>query len=122
MKKNAPLKPARRTLAKKTARPVQVLESDGDWITGNYWIKIGLTNSQVRAITRLGKRWTIRNSLCATMARYLISLSLLNLDETQAKLVALTRYIKAEGFNSLGCYCDDVMRAQERMGKQRRPA
>jgi ribulose kinase len=118
MKKNAPLKPARRTLAKKTARPVQVLESAGDWITGDYWIKIGLTNSQVRAITRLGKRWNFRESPCATMARYLISLSLLNLEETQAKLVALTRYIEAEGFHSLGTYCDDVMRAQERMGKK----
>jgi len=118
MKKNAPSKPARRTLAKKTARPVQVLESQGDWVTGNCWIKIGLTNSQVRAITRLGKRWTIRNSPCATMARYLISLSLLNLDETQAKLVALTRYIEAEGFQTLGTYCDHVMRAQERIGKK----
>ena len=118
MKKNAPLKPARRTLAKKTARPVQVLESDGDWITGNYWIQIGLTKSQVRAITRLGKGWNIKKSPCASMARYLISLSLLNLEETQAKLEALTKYIKAEGFNSLGKYCDDVMWAQEHMPLQ----
>jgi hypothetical protein len=51
------------------------------------------------------------------MARYLISLGLLNLEETQAKLVALTRYIDTEGFNSLGKYCDHVMRAQERSQK-----
>ena len=114
------MKSAKKTCKRKA--PAKALEYAGDEITGSYWIKIGLTNSQVRAITRLGKRWDIKKSPCASMARYLISLSLLNLDETQAKLVALTRYIKAEGFNSLGCYCDDVMRAQERMGKQRRPA
>ena len=118
MKKSASPKPARRTLAKKTARPVQVLESDGDWITGNYWIQIGLTKSQVRAITRLGKGWNIKKSPCASMARYLISLSLLNLEETQAKLVALTRYMKAEGFLTLGKYCDQMMRMQERAAKK----
>jgi hypothetical protein len=52
------------------------------------------------------------------MARYLISLSLLDLEDTQAKLVALTRYIEAEGFNTLGCYCDDAMRRQERLAKK----
>ena len=117
MKKSASPKPARRTLAKKTERRGQVLESEGDWITGNHWIQVGLTRSQVRAITRLGKRWSVKKSPCATMARYLISLGLLNLDETQAKLEALTRYINAEGFSSLGHYCDHVMRAQEHLGK-----
>jgi hypothetical protein len=118
MKKTAPLKTAHRTLAKKAVRRSQILESEGDWIMGNYWIQIGLTNSQVRAITRLGKCWSVRKSPCATMARYLISLSLLNLEETQAKLGALTRYIEAEGFNSLGMYCDHVMRAQERLANK----
>jgi hypothetical protein len=118
MKKNTPLKTAHRTLAKRAVRRRQVLEYEGDWITGNYWIKIGLTNSQVRAISRLAKRWSIRKSPCATMARYLISLPLLNLEETQAKLGALTRYIEAEGFNSLGMYCDHVMRAQERLANK----
>jgi hypothetical protein len=112
MKTKAPGKTTHRTPAKKASRRCQILEYAGDEITGNYWIQIGLTNSQVRAITHLGKRWSFRGSPCATMARYLISLSLLNLEETQAKLVALTRYIKAEGFNSLGKYCDHVMQAQ----------
>jgi hypothetical protein len=98
--------------------PQKALESSGDWITGNYWIQIGLTNSQVRAITRLGKRWSIRERPCATMAKYLISLALLNPKETEAKLAALVRYIEAEGFNSLGCYCDDVMRAQEKLARK----
>ena len=79
---------------------------------------MGLTRSQVRAITRLGKRWSFQKSPCAMMARYLISLGLLNLEETHEKLVALTRYIEAEGFNSLGCYCDNVMRAQERLASK----
>jgi hypothetical protein len=118
MKKNAPLKPARRTPTKKTDRRGQVLEHNGDWFMGNYWIQIGLTNSQVRAITRLGKRWKIGKSPCATMARYLISLSLLNLEETQAKLEALWRYIEAEDFPSLGSYCERVMRAQERLARK----
>jgi hypothetical protein len=118
MMKAAPLKFAHSKQAKKAARPVQVLESSGDIITGNHWIQVGLTRSQVRAITRLGKRWSIQKSPCATMARYLISLGLLNLDETQTKLEVLTRYIKAEGFHSLGYYCDRVMRAQERPGKK----
>jgi hypothetical protein len=48
------------------------------------------------------------------MARHLISLGLLNLEETNAKLAALLKYIEAEGFNTLGCYCDHVMRTQER--------
>jgi hypothetical protein len=112
MKTKAPGKTVHRTLAKKASRRCQNLECAGDDITGNYWIQIGLTNSQVRAITHLGKRWSIRGSPCATIARFLISLGLLNLEETQAKLVALTRYIKAEGFQSLGYYCDHVMRAQ----------
>ena len=98
--------------------PEKALECDGDWITGNYWIQVGLTNSQVRAITRLGKRWRVRKAPCATMARYLISLALLNPEDTQAKLEALTKYIEAEGFNSLGSYCDDVMRAQEKLGRK----
>ena len=99
--------------------PAKARESASDWITGNYWIQIGLTKSQVRAITRLGKRWRIPKSPCATMARYLISLSLLNVEETFAKLEALTRYIEAEGFHSLGTYCDDVMKTQERLQGQR---
>jgi hypothetical protein len=52
------------------------------------------------------------------MARHLISLGLLNLEETQEKLVALTKYMEAEGFSSLGEYCDQVMRAQERLAKK----
>ena len=115
MKTKSSIKTAHRTLAKKAARRGHVLESSSDWITGNYWIQVGLTQSQVRAITRLGKRWSIQKSPCATMARYLISLGLLNLGQTQTKLEALTRYIKAEGFNSLGRYCDHVMRTQERL-------
>ena len=98
----------------KRRAPEKARESVGDWITGNYWIQLGLTKSQVRAITRLGKRYRITQSPCATMVRYLISLSLLNVEETQAKLESLCRYIEAEGFSSLGCYCDDVMRKQER--------
>jgi hypothetical protein len=108
-----PVKNANRVPTEKALRQGKILERDGDWISGNHWIQIGLTKSQVRAITRLGKRWTIKKSPCATMARYLISLGLLNLEETHAKLVALTRYIEAEGFLTLGCYCDHVMRAQE---------
>ena len=53
------------------------------------------------------------------MARHLISLGLLNLEETQTKLVALTKYMEVEGFNSLGVYCDQVMRTQERPGKKK---
>ena len=112
MKSKSPVRTARRTLAKKAVRRGQVLECEGDCITGNYWIQIGLTKSQVRAITGMGKRWSIRGSPCATMARHLISLALLNLEDTEAKLKVLVRYIEAEGFNSLGCYCDHVMRAQ----------
>lgn len=118
MKTKHPDKTARGTLAKKAVRRAQIMESASDWITGNYWIQIGLTKSQVRAITRMGKRWSIQKSPCATMARYLISLSLLNLKDTEAKLGALTKYIEAEGFSSLGCYCEDVMRAQERLAKK----
>ena len=120
MKSKSPVRTARRTLAKKAVRRGQVLECEGDCITGNYWIQIGLTKSQVRAITRLGKSWSIRGSPCATMARYLISLGLLNMEETQAKLVALARYIKAEGFQSLGHYCDHVMRAQTLLANKKR--
>ena len=118
MNRKATSKPALRTRAKTAVQRSEVLEYAGDMITGNHWIQIGLTRSQVRAITRLGKRWDIGKSPCATMARHLISLSLLNLPETEAKLVALTRYIKAEGFLSLGCYCDHLMRAQERLARR----
>jgi hypothetical protein len=117
VKKNgSALKP--KTLARKAAQRNQVLECEGDMLTGNHWIQVGLTRSQVRAITRLGKRWSIQKSPCATMARHLISLGLLNLEETQEKLVALTKYMEAEGFSSLGEYCDQVMRAQERLAKK----
>jgi hypothetical protein len=109
---------SKRAPAKTAVQRSEVLEYAGDMLTGNHWIQIGLTRSQVRAITRLGKRWSIRKSPCATMARHLISLSLLNLAETEAKLEALTRYIKAEGFLSLGKYCNHVMRAQERLAKK----
>src|ERR1035441_4235198 len=118
MKKGASLKSAPLALAKKAVRRGQVLESSGDWITGNHWIQVGLTQNQVRAITRLGKRWSIQKSPCATMARYLISLGLLNLGQTQTKLETLTRYIEAEGFNSLGKYCDHVMRTQEQLANK----
>jgi hypothetical protein len=107
------MKSAKKTYQRKA--PAKALEYAGDWITGNYWIRIGLTNRQVRAITRLGKRWRFRKAPCATMARYLVSLALLSAKETQAKLEALTRYMEAEGFNSLGKYCDDVMLAQEKL-------
>jgi hypothetical protein len=102
----------------KRRAPEKALEYSGDWVCGNYWVKVGLTNSQVRAITRLGKRWSIRKAPCATMARYLISLALLNPEETQSKLEALTKYVEAEGFNSLGSYCDRVMRAQEKLARR----
>ena len=118
MKKQAPSKTLHRPALKRALGREQILEVADDMIATNCYIKIGLTRSQVRAITRLGKRWSIQKSPCATMARHLISLSLLNLAETEAKLEALTRYIEAEGFHSLGTYCDDVMRAQERMGKK----
>lgn len=114
------MKSAKKTCGRKT--PKKTLEYASDWITPNHWIQIGLTRSQVRAITRLGKRWRrleaagddLRNRPCATMARYLISLALLNPEETQTKLEYLTRYMAAEGFNTLGVYCDHVMRAQEK--------
>ncbi len=117
MKKNK-LARESKTQARKAAQRNHALECAGDMLTGNYWIQVGLTNSQVRAITRLGKRWSIPNAPCATLARHLISLGLLNLEETQAKLVALTKYMKAEGFHSLGVYCDQVMRTRERLAKK----
>ena len=109
MKTKAPVKAAQRR---------QILECEGDWITGNYWIQIGLTNSQVRAITRLGKRWSIRKSPCATMARYLISVSLLNMEAAETKLEALVKYMEDEGFPTLGMYCDRVMQMRERLAKK----
>jgi hypothetical protein len=95
---------------KKAAAPAKIQEWAGDLIGTCYWIKIGLNRDVVRALTDLGKRWGISKSPCSEMARYLISLSVLNLGETEAKLLALTRYMEAEGFNSLGSYCWDAMR------------
>ena len=118
MKKQAPSKTLHRPALKRALGREQILEVADDMIATNCYIKIGLTRSQVRAITRLGKRWSIRESPCATMARYLISLSLLDLEGTQAKLVALVRYIEAEGFHTLGHYCDHVMRRQERLAQK----
>jgi len=71
----------------------------------------------VKALTRLGKSWTNSTSPCATAARFLICLGLLNEDETESKLDALFHYIKAEGFRTLGVYCDDMMRLKRQSSK-----
>lgn len=85
------------------------MEYSGDWIAGNCWVKIGLTRSQVKALTVFGKRWGCKTKPCSVMARHLISLALLHQEDTEAKLGALLNYIKAEGFHSLGSYCDHAM-------------
>ena len=94
---------------RKQRRPI--IESEGDWVTANCWIKIGLTKLQVKTLTRLGREWSNSTSPCATAARLLISLGLLNIGETESKLDSLFRYMKAEGFMTLGCYCEGAMRA-----------
>jgi hypothetical protein len=94
-----------------------IREEDSDYITTNYYIKIGLTRGEVKALTRLGKSWTNSTSPCATAARFLICLGLLNEDETESKLDALFHYIKAEGFRTLGVYCDDMMRLKRQSSK-----
>ena len=92
------------------AKPVPVIrEEDSDLITANYYIKIGLTASQMKALTRIGKAHTNSTSPCAAAARALIALGLLNEAETKARLYKLGHYLKAEGFYSLGMYCDTAM-------------
>jgi hypothetical protein len=83
-----------------------IMEESSDWITANYYVKIGLTRSQVKALTLFGKRWGCRKSPCAAMARYLVSLALIHQEDTEAKLAALLKYIEAEDFGTLGQYCD----------------
>ena len=104
--------PGKAGTAARTVKPT-IRESEGDWITTNHWIQIGLLRSQVKALTLLGKRWSNSKSPCATAARLLISIGLLNEDETELKLNALISYMQAEGFGTLGKYCDGVMRAKE---------
>ena len=90
-----------------------IREYCGDWVTGNYWIKIGLTRNQVKALTRLGKNCSTSESPCAAAALLLISLGLLNEDDTISKSDAVVRYMKAEGFTTFGEYCQGAMRAKE---------
>jgi hypothetical protein len=103
--------------ATRPAKQKPILEHEGDMLTTNHWIQIGLLRSQVKALTRLGKRWSTSKSPCASAARILISLGLLNEDETESKLLAVGDYMKAEGFHTLGMYCEGVMRAKERAAK-----
>lgn len=108
--------PGKSGTAARQVKPT-IRESEGDWITTNHWIQIGLLRSQVKALTRIGKRYLISKSPCASAARLLISLALLNEDETESKLHALASYMKAEDFLTLGKYCEGVMRAKERSRK-----
>jgi hypothetical protein len=101
----------------------KIRESNSDLVWSNYWIKIGLTPNTVKALTALGKRFGCTKSPCAVTARYLISLALLRPADTEAKLGALLKYIDAEGFTTLGGYCDHaIMRtgsAKSRATKRR---
>jgi hypothetical protein len=108
------MKPSKTRVAKKRSKPIArkqpILESSGDDIEADFWIKVGLTISQVKVLTRLGKRWNARHAPCATMARHLISMALLNLGDTESRLSSLLKYIEAEGFLTLGTYCERTMR------------
>jgi hypothetical protein len=104
-----------------------IAESSGDWVACNYWVKIGLTRDVAKALTRLGKHWFVRKSPCAEMARHLVSLAIINEEDTQNKLRAALKYAQAEGFTTFGMYCDGVMRARQaaqstRMAKKKRAA
>ncbi|GEM_PF-2814370 len=98
-------------------QPKLIEEPSGDLARANYWVKVGLLQSQVKALTRLGKRWTNSKSPCTQAARLLISLGLLNEADTEAKLRVLANYMESEGFQTLGQYCAGPMRAKELLRK-----
>lgn len=96
--------------AKSKVKRQTILERSGDWIVTNHWIQVGLTRAQVKLLTNLGKTWSLSKRPCAGMARHLIALALLDLEGTNARLRKLAQYLDAEGFNSLGLYCEGAMR------------
>jgi hypothetical protein len=67
----------------------------------------------MKALTRIGKTCSTSTSPCATAARLLISIGLLNEADTISKSNAIVRYMKAEDFTTFGTYCEGVMRARE---------
>ena len=89
----------------------------GDW-SSRYWIQIGLTKRQLKALTRLGKVWSHSSDPGGTAAAVLILLGLLHQDDAKSKLRSVLNYIKAEGFTTLESYCDDVIRAKARVQRR----
>jgi hypothetical protein len=87
----------------------EILETNGDWVMENCWIKIGLTRPQTKLLTALGKRWQIEHSPCATAPRLLTIAGLANVELMEAKILAMQRYCRAEGFSTLGRYLDTIL-------------
>jgi hypothetical protein len=101
----------------KRKRGTVVMEYSGDLITSNYWVKVGLTRNQVRALKALARKWNCRESPCAGIARHLVSLALIHIGDTERKMAALLKYIEAEGFHSLGSYCERAITLTARNGR-----
>ena len=87
-------------------------EYDADRIGSNYWINIGLPENVAKRLTILGKRFSNSSSPCATGARLLISAAMLHRKDTESNIAAMVHYILAEGFHSLGSYCEGAIPAQ----------
>ena len=99
---------------KSTATPTEqnpILEQESDWITANYYIKIGLTRTQVKALTRLGKRFLKCKSPCAQAARFLITIGLLAPKEAELRFATVLSQMQAGDFCSLGMFAESIMDA-----------
>lgn len=72
-------------------------EYAGSWVSTNYWLKIGLSKSQLALITKLGKQYRIKDKPAAQCARILIMLALANLEATEHTWRVIGAYAEAEG-------------------------
>lgn len=52
------------------------IEHSGDWVTQNFWVKIGLTKAQLKLLGLIARKYRFKNSPTATAARMLVSVAL----------------------------------------------
>ena len=95
--------------ATKPTEQQPIREEARDWITGNYYIKIGLPRSQVKALTQLGKRFFRGSSPCAQAARFLITIGMLDPKEAELRFATVLSQMQAGEFHSLGNFWESMM-------------
>ena len=94
-KSGAPASTASST-RRQPAAPTKVVEYASSLTATNYYLKIGLSRSEVRLVKRLSRDYGFRKEPCARMARQLVMMALVNLPIIEQSFTALVKYCDSE--------------------------